>query len=163
MKSNRILSLVVLATLLSISLAASAQHVIDFNSLPRTGTPLPIPSGYAGMNWGNMDYITELLVNKVGNVALPGTNSFAQTISTVNPSLPFQLLAMSVTGISGTTLTVYGYNNGVFVGSQSYGLSPYLPPIKIPDNWGSLTQVTLVCRDAQQRPAIYTLGSLTLP
>ncbi len=163
MNSNRILSLVVLATLLSISLAASAQHVINFNGLPRTGTPLPIPSGYAGMNWGNMDYFTELLINHVGNVALPSTNSFAQTISAVNPSQPFQLLGMSATGISGTTLMIYAYKNGVFVGSQSYPLSPYLPPIKIPDEWGDLTQVTLVCRDAQQRPAIYTLSSLTLP
>ena len=163
MKSNRILSLVVLATLLSISLAASAQHVIDFNSLPRTGVPLPIPSGYAGMNWGSMDYFTQLLINHVGNVALPGTNSFAQTISAVNPSQPFQLLGMSVTGIWGTTLTIHAYNNGVFVGSQSYPLSPYLPPVRIPDAWGNLTQVTLVCRDAQQRPAIYTLSSLTLP
>lgn len=163
MKANRITTLVVFATVLSISLVASAQHVIDFNALPRTGVPLPIPSGYAGMNWGNMDYVTELLVNHVTNVAVPGTNSFAQTISPVQPTQPFQLLGMSVTGISGTTLTIYAYNNGVYVGSQSYALSPFLPPVKFPDDWGSLTQITLVCRDAQQRPAIYTLNSLTLP
>lgn len=162
MRTNRTLFLVALATLLSVSLAASAQHVIDFNSLPRTGTPLPIPSGYAGMNWGNMDYFTELLVDNLRNVALPGRNSFAQTFSSTNPSQPFQLLGISVTGNSGTTLTIYAYNNGVFVGSLSYGLSPFLPPIRIPDEWGSLTQVTLVCRDAQQRPAIFTLSSLTL-
>lgn len=163
MRTNRILSLVALSTLLSVSLAAAAQHVIDFNSLPRTGTPLPIPSGYAGMNWGSMDYFTELLVNNVTNVALPARNSFAQTISAANPSQAFRLLGMSVTGNWGTSLTIYAYNNGVFVGSQSYALSPFLPPIRIPDEWGGLTQVTLVCRDAQQRPAIFTLSSLTLP
>jgi hypothetical protein len=37
------------------------QKVIDFSGLPKNGALLPIPNGYGGMNWGNFDYITELL------------------------------------------------------------------------------------------------------
>ena len=61
MKPNRSLATVVLGITLCFSLAAAAQKVIDFSGLPKAGVLLPIPNGYGGMNWGNFDYITELL------------------------------------------------------------------------------------------------------
>ena len=69
---------------------------------------------------------------------------------------------MSVVGQYNTTLTLYGYNHGSFVGSKSYPLAPFLTPIGVPPDWGEITQVTFVCRDSQQKVAIYNLWSVTL-
>jgi hypothetical protein len=162
MKLNSAFPTVLLGLTLCFSLAAAAQKVIDFNGLPKTGVLLPIPNGYAGMNWGNFDYITQKLKGDVRNVAVPSLTSTAQTMSSADPHQPYQLLGMAVVGSWNTTLTLYAYNHGSFVGSKSYPLAPLLPPIRIPPEWGEITQVTFVCRDSQQRVAIYNLWSLTL-
>ena len=162
MKLNRALATVLLGITLCFSLAAAAQKVIDFSGLPYTGVLLPIPNGYAGMNWGNFDYITEQVKGDVRNVAVPSLFSTAQTISAAQPNQPFQMLGASVVGMYNTTLTLYGYNHGSFVGSKSYPLAPVLTPIRIPAEWGEITQVTFVCRDSQNKPVIFNLWSLTL-
>jgi hypothetical protein len=162
MKLNRTLATVLLGTTLCLSLAAAAQKVIDFSSLPKTGVLLPIPNGYGGMNWGNFDYFTELLKTGPRNVAVPTFTSTAQTMSSADPNQTFQMLGAAVTGQYNTTLTLYAYNHGSFVGSKSYPLTPFLPPIRIPPDWGEITQVTFVCRDSQQNVAIYNILSVTL-
>lgn len=163
MKLNRKLATtILLCSTLCFSVAASAQKVIDFSGLPKTGVLLPIPNGYAGMNWGNVDYITEQVKGDVRNVAVPSLFSTAQTMSAADPNQPFQMIGAAVVGQYHTTLTLYGYDHGSFVGSQSYPLTPFFTPIRIPADWGEITQVTFICRDSQQKQAMYNLWSLTL-
>ena len=162
MKLNPTLATVLLGITLCFCLAASAQKVIDFSSLPRTDNVLPIPSGYAGMNWGNFNYVTQQLKGDVRNIAIPAFFTTAQTMSSADPNQPFQMLGVAVVGVPGTALTLYGYNHGSFVGSETYPLAYWLTPIRIPTDWGGITQVTFVCRDSQKKPAIFNLWSLTL-
>src|SRR5262249_44150111 len=102
------------------------------------------------------------LTNGFQNVAFPASGTSAPSMTAVNPREPFQLLGLAAKGDYGTTLTLYAYNNGVFVGSQSYALAPFFTPLRVPSEWGDISQVTFLCRDAQQRPAIFNLYSLTL-
>lgn len=51
MKIHRTFATALLGLTVCFSLAANAQKLIDFSSLPWTDKPLPIPDGYAGMNW----------------------------------------------------------------------------------------------------------------
>jgi hypothetical protein len=162
MKLNRGLATVLLGLTLCFSLAAAAQTVIDFSSLPVTDKPLPIPDGYAGMNWGNINYITTQLKDDVRNIAVPSFFSTAQTMSSADPNQPFWMLGAAVVGQPNTTLTLYAYKNGSFVGSKRYPLAWRLTPIRIPPDWGGITQVTFVCTDSQRKPAMYNLWSLTL-
>ena len=165
MKTKTIATTLMLATVLCLSLAAFGQTIINFNGLPQTGAPLPIPNGYAGMNWGNFDYITEQLKTGIQNVAFPaftGPGPTAETMSAVNPGTPYTLEGMVVSGQYGSTLTLYGYNNGVFAGSKSYPLAPVLTPIRVPPEWGPITQTTFVCVDSSYHPAIFNLFNLTL-
>ena len=49
-----------------------------------------------------------------------------------------------------------------FGGSKSYPLAWRLTPIRIPVDWGGVTQVTFVGIDRERKPAIFNLWSLTL-
>ena len=162
MKLDRTFTTILLGVTLCFSLAAAAQTIIDFSNLPQTGVLLPVPNGYGGMNWGNFDYFTELLKTGTRNVAVPAFGSTSQTMSSAEPNQSFHVIGMSVVGQYNTTLTLYGYNHGSFVGSKSYPLAPLLTPIRVPPDWGEITQVTFVCRDSQQKVAIYNLWSVTL-
>jgi hypothetical protein len=162
MELNRTFATFLLGLTLCFSLAAGAQQVIDFSRLPKTGFFLSIPDGYGGMNWGNFDYITEELKSGTRNVAVPPSSTTAQTMSAADPNQPFRVLGAAVVGQYNTSLTLYGYNHGSYVGSKSYPLAPVLTPIRIPTDWGEITQVTFVCTDSQQKPAIFHLWSLTL-
>jgi hypothetical protein len=162
MKTRMIATTLMLIAVLCFSLAAAAQKVIDFSSLPWTDRPLPIPNDYADMNWGNFNYMTQMLKGDVRNIAVPSFFSTAETMSSADPNQPFQMLGAAVVGQPNTTLTLYGYNRGSFVGSKSYPLAWRLTPIRIPTDWGGITQVTFVCTDSQKKPAIFNLWSLTL-
>ena len=126
MKLNRKIATVLLCLTLCFSLAAAAQKVIDFSGLPKTGVLLPIPNGYGGMNWGNLDYITEEPNDGTRNVAVPSFTSTAETMSAADPNQPFHVLGMAVVGLANTTLTLHAYSHGSYVGSKSYPLSPFL-------------------------------------
>jgi hypothetical protein len=165
MKNHKRFATLVSMSLLCLAMSAAAQNVLDFNGLPRTGAPKPIPSGYGGMNWGNFDYITEQLTQGLTNVAFPafanGLGPTVETMSAVDPEQGFHLIGAAVTGPYNTTLTLSAYNEGEYVGSQSYPLAPVLPPIRIPSSWGAITQVKFVCTDSQGKSAIFNLFSLT--
>jgi hypothetical protein len=162
---TKMFATLVSVSLLCLALSAAAQTVLDFNGLPTTDPPKPIPSGYGGMNWGNFDYVTEQLTRGITNIAFPafanGLGPSVETMSAVDPDLGFHLIGAAVTGQSSTTLTLSGYNEGLYVGSQSYPLNPLLTPIRIPSSWGAITQVKFVCTDSQGKSAIFNLFSLT--
>jgi hypothetical protein len=149
------------AAVLSLVTVAAALTVIDFNGLPVTGAPLPIPNGYAGMNWSGLDYVTRLSTSGIQNIAVPTFGSTAQTMTAANPGQPFRLFGLAATGEYNTTLTIYAYDNGKFLGSQTFHLAPVFTPMPVPD-WGNATQLTFIGRDANQRPAVFNLYNLTL-
>jgi hypothetical protein len=165
MKTNKIFATVILASLLCLALSAAAQNVLNFNGLPQTGAPKPIPSGYGGMNWGNFDYITEQLKQGVTNVAFPafssGRGGTTATMTALEPNQPYTLEGMAVTGQYNTTLTLTAYSKGVYIGSQSYPLAPVLTPIRAPSSWGAITEVRFSCVDSQHNGAIFNLFNLT--
>jgi hypothetical protein len=154
-------AIAIVGAVLSLVAVAAALTVIDFNGLPVTGAPLPIPNGYAGMNWNGLDYVTRLYKSGIQNIAVPTYGSTAQTMTTANPGQPFRLFGLTATGEYNTTLTIYAYNNGAFVGSKTYYLTPFVTPLPVPD-WGNATQLTFVGRDDKQRPAVFNLYNLTL-
>lgn len=166
MKSRIALLTSLMIAVVAFSLAAVAQTVIDFSGLPRTGVLLPIPSGYAGMNWGDLDYFTEQFSKGPQNVGVPAMFGHgpagSETMTSADPNRPYQLLGMAVTGQYGTTLKLIGYNKGVYVGSHTYNIGPNLTPIRVPQQWGQITQVTFVCRDTNNAPAVFALYNLTL-
>jgi hypothetical protein len=156
---------VLLAVTLCLSLAATAQTVVDFSGLPPTGTPQAIPSGYGGMNWANFDYITELLKHGTMNVAFPaffaGPGPAVTTMAAVDSSNAFIVVGMAVSGEYNTTLTLTAYNQGIYVGSQSYPLAPVLTPIRPPSSWGAITEIRFACADSHRKAAIFNLSSVT--
>jgi hypothetical protein len=159
MKRNNNNALVVLAALVCFSLPLAAQSTIDFNSLSQTNHYLPIPSGFGGMNWGNLDYITF----SGQNVGMPVFNTSAQTMSAANPGQSFHLDSLTVSAQTGVIMSVYGYNQGVFVGSQSYALSPSPAVLNIPSSWGNVTSVTFACyTHIGVKPALYELHNVTV-
>jgi hypothetical protein len=152
----------VLAVLVSSSLAATAQTVIDFNSLPKTNRYLPIPYGFGGTSWGNLNYITTSVNGSLTNVGAPAFNSSAQTFSAASPGQSFQLASLMVSEQNSVVLTAHGYNQGVHVGSRSYLLSANPTAFTFPSSWGNLTSVTLVCETHFGNPAQYMLYSVSL-
>jgi hypothetical protein len=159
---NRKRMMTVAATVLGLISVAAALSILDFNGLPFTGAPLPIPSGYAGMNWTGLDYVTTKFANGPRqNIAVPAAGTSAQVMTTAVPGESFRLFGLSATGYYSTTLTVYAYNSGKFVGSRTFNLAPVHTPMQFPEDWGNVTQVTFVSRDAEQRPAPFNLYSLT--
>ncbi len=77
----------------------------------------------------------------------------------------FQVLGLSVISISGTnvTLTLHGYNQGVFKGSQAYPLSSAaFQQLHVPSEWGQITQLTFVCLTSQGGRALFKVASITL-
>jgi hypothetical protein len=48
----------ILALALMMTMTASAQQVIDFDSLPDASVPTPLPMAYAGMDWEGLDYVS---------------------------------------------------------------------------------------------------------
>ena len=159
---KRKLALVVLAALVSFSLPIAAQSTIDFASLPQTNRYLPIPAGYGGMNWGNLNYITASVNGNPTNVGAPVFNSSSQTIVAANPGQTFQLASLTASGQNSVVLTIHGYNQGVHVGSQMYVLSATPKALNVPASWGNLTSITLVCETHFGNPAPYMLFSLAL-
>lgn len=164
MKTKQTFATILLAFMVCYSLAAFAQRVIDFNALPRTDVILPVPNGFGGMNWGNFDYVTDQLITDTNNFAFPALyhKPWTATMSAEDPSEPYRPVGMTVRGQYGTTLTLYAYNRGVFVGSKSYPIAPVFTPIRTPAEWGAITQITFAATDSQHQSAIFNLFNLTL-
>ena len=83
-------------------------------------------------------------------------------MSAVNPGTPDTLEEMVVSGQYGSTLTLYGYNNGVFAGSREHPLAPVLTPIACRRSGERSRKTTFVCVDSSHHPAIFNLFNLTL-
>ena len=163
MKLNRSFATVLLGLTLCFSLAAAAQTVVGFLTLPETGVALPIPNGYGGMNWGNFNYITEQLRSGPRNVALPAFSSGGLRLCRrPSPANRFRCLACRWLDRvqHHPDLACVQPRSVCWVAELSAGA--VLTPIRVPGEWGAITQATFVCRDSQQRAAIFKLWSVTL-
>ena len=100
------------------------------------------------MNWRDFNYATEFMNSGTRNVAVPGIGGPFETMSSADSNQSFKVLGLSVLGYSGLTLTLQGFNHGVFVGSKSYPLSPMLTPLRVPPEWGRITQLTFLCMNS---------------
>ncbi len=61
--------ILLISIFLALTLTAGAQTMIDFTSLPDTGTPQAIPENYAGLHWTGLDYVSCMMWDYVnGNI-----------------------------------------------------------------------------------------------
>lgn len=57
-----------LAVVLGLTLAVTAQSYINFTNLPPSGTPYAIPEGYGGLHWSGIDYVSCMLYDYADGV-----------------------------------------------------------------------------------------------
>jgi hypothetical protein len=157
-------TLVMLAFVLALVLAAAAQENLTFADLPLMSSPTLMPNGYGQLNWTNIFYVNPSQWSGAGpgykdgpiggisrpqDVAFVGSKAcrLAQeacfgTIS-VNAPLGFQAVSATVAGGFGPThITVFAYNNGTYVGSAFYSLTTSMQTLNFPSSWGGVSQLT---------------------
>lgn len=152
-------TLVLLACIVALALAASAQENLNFANLPLVGTPAPMPNGYGQLNWSNISYVDPSLWSGAGpgykdgpvgqDVAFVGGKVCRLlqeycfgTINSAGARTSFQAVSATVAGGFGPTqITVTAYNNGNYVGSAFYMLGTQMQILNFPSSWGSITQL----------------------
>ena len=152
-------TLILVACVLAVAAAASAQENLNFANLPLVSTPSPMPNGYGELNWTNIYYVDPNQWSGAGpgykdgpvdeDVAFVG-GKFCRvlqeacfgTISSSGGPTSFQAVSAIVAGGFGpTTITVTAYNNGNYVGSAFYSLNTQMQTLNFPSAWGGITQL----------------------
>jgi hypothetical protein len=152
-------TLVLLACIVALALAASAQENLNFANLPLVSTPSPMPNGYGQLNWTNIFYVDPSAWSGAGpgyrdgpvgqDVAFVG-GKFCRllqqacfgTISSPGGPTSFQAVSAIVAGGFGPTqIIVTAYNNGNYVGTSAYLLTTRMQTLNFPSSWGSITQL----------------------
>jgi hypothetical protein len=145
--------------LLTVAISAGAQQTINFADLPDTATATPLPSNYHSLNWAGVSYIDPLKATGLGAGFLHSSN-IAGTDVAFGPGIcggsgcyssitaaqghSFQLVSATVAaGYSSGTFTATAYNNGSYVGAQSYSLTTDTQTVTFPAGWGNVTEVVL--------------------
>jgi len=152
-------ALVLLACILAMALAASAQENLNFAELPLVSSPTLMPNGYGQLNWSNIFYVDPGEWSGAGpgykdgpfgqDVAFVGgkvcrllQEACFGTISSAGGPTSFQPVSAVVAGGFGPTdITVTAYNNGKYVGSSFYILGTQMQTLNFPSSWGSITQL----------------------
>jgi hypothetical protein len=155
-------TLVLLACIVALALAASAQENLNFADLPQVSTPSPMPNGYGQLYWTNIFYVDPSTWSGPGradpgyrdgpvgqDVAFVGSNVCRLlleycfgTIGSAGGQTSFQVVSAIVAGGFGPTqITVTAYNNGNYVGSSAYLLTTRMQTLNFPSSWGSITQL----------------------
>ncbi len=142
-------SLVLLICVLALAVGATAQEDLNFANLPQVSVRSPMPNGYGGLIWSNILFVTPSLWVGSGlgyrdglagrDVAFIGgrvcqlvQEACYGTISSAGGPTGFQPVSATMTAGVGpksneitpgnlgqTSITVFAYNNGDFVGSAS--------------------------------------------
>lgn len=155
---------VLIALTLALALGASAQNQIGFTSLPLVSSPMPMPTGYSGLNWTNILYVDPMEWSQAGpgyklsaepnqDVAfvggttclVPSSGCYGSISVNAAPNNPLSLQLVSATvagGFGPTSITAVAYNHGNYVGSVTYNLTGGLQTINFPATWGGVTEVT---------------------
>ena len=163
--------------LLSLAIGAGAQEQLNFSQLPFVSTPTPMPAGYGHLNWANFFYVNPYAWSGAGpgyrlqpqtsDVAFVGGEycrlSGYACYGTLNSPTGFVLLTAQVAGGYGPTqVTVTAYNNGTFLGSAKYVLTPQVQNMNFPLSWGAVTEVTFQVSGQPGSLVIYDLTAYTL-
>ncbi len=156
-------TLVTLACMLALALAASAQSV-NFGALPAVSSPTLLPKGYDSLDWVNFYYVdpswsgagagfregpNSLDVAFMGGglcelTAVSCSASISQNAVGASPASAFSpQSAIVAAGYHPEAINVSAYNQGSFVGSQRYNLTTSLQQIDFPANWGEITQLVI--------------------
>jgi hypothetical protein len=125
--------------------------VIGYDDLPSfLVSSVPVPDGYAGLNWQNV-YV-------LAGTDLPGTGFQNGVVSPLNAGYGGFSLAAGFSAISGVftldsayftagyaaeTVTVTGYVNGIQVDTQSFAVNTTAPQLET-FGWSGLTSVSFV-------------------
>ena len=151
--------------LLAVTLSASAQQMIDFTHLTPTSTPQPVPDGYRGLRWVNLDYVAVPLYAFAGDgfktgpeaqIAFGGgplcyqkhggtttTNiceaSIAAGIGPIARSSfrpDYMVVSEGWSSDGSQSIVVDAYDNGIKVGSQKFNLQANAQKFKLVfPNW----------------------------
>ena len=154
--------LVLLACLLALAIAATAQEDLNFATMPLVSTPSPMPNGYGQLNWTNFFYVDPhqwsgsgpgYMHGPVGqDVAFVGGKICRLmqevcygTVRSEGGPTGFQPVRAVVAGGFGPTyIIVTAYNNGNYVGSISLPLGTQMRTLNFPASWSSITQLVFM-------------------
>jgi|SRR5580698_6539280 hypothetical protein len=141
---------------LFLSFHAQAQEQLNFAQLPFVSTPSPMPTGYGHLSWANFFYVNPYAWSGAGpgyhlqpqssDVAFVGGENCRLSgyacYGTLNSSTAFMLTTAQVAaGYGPTQVTVTAYNNGKFLGTTQYVITPQVQNMDFPLSWGAATEV----------------------
>ena len=165
--------LFLLTLVLVLAVYAGAQQTINFADLPDVATATPLATGYHSLNWAGVSYVDPFKATGMGpgfqhagsiagtDVAFgPGICGGAGCYSSINSASGdyFQLVSATVAaGYSSGTLTVLAYNNGTYIGSQTYSLTTDVQTLTFPQQWGNVTEVVLQGSTLQASFVLYSV------
>ncbi|HUI82631.1 MAG TPA: hypothetical protein VL240_00310 [Candidatus Binatia bacterium] len=161
--------------LLALMAGADAQQTLNFTDLPLVKSPSPMPLGYGRLDWGNFFYVNPYawpgggpgfrLGTQGEDVIFIGGESCRLSNScwgTLSNSRGFVLESAQVAaGFGPTLVTVSGYNNGRFVGSENYFLTTQMQTLSFPTAWGVVTEISILVNGAADDFVIYGLNLYT--
>ncbi len=170
-------NLLLLFVLLGLAIGASAQELMNFSDLPDISSPSPLPNGYGNLNWTGFFFVDPFQWSGAG----PGfkhKNDISGTdvafgpyacvnsgcYSSLSASNGFELVsahgaAPYPTGGPGySPLVATAYNNGKYVGTQTYMMTTDVQELDFPPSWGIVTQVVFQGSVVLYDVSAYTLG-----
>lgn len=163
--------------LLALAVGANAQSILTFSDLPLVATPTLMPNGYGRIDWNNFFYVDPYEWSGSGpgykhgptgkDVAFIGGKVCRlygdACYGTLNDVRGFELVSATVAaGFSSTQVTVTAYNNGVFVGTQSYTVTTDMQALNFPAAWGIVTEVVIQASGESGDLVVYSLSVYTL-
>ena len=142
MKQKSIFGL--LLTFMAFAAIASASQVLSFDDLT-TSCYAPITNGYAGFVWTNVWFAKGTCLGdgyQNGTISSPNVafNGFGEDASFNVLSGTFSLTSAYVTSVSGTSITVKGYNGSTLVYNKTYPVNGVTPTF-IGFNYNDITEV----------------------
>lgn len=165
-------NLFLLFVLLALAIGAGAQELITFADLPDINNPSPMPNGYGNLNWTGFFYVDPFEWGGSGQGFkhknyITGTDvGFAPyacvtsgCYASLSASNGFELVsAHAAAGYGKNPLVVTAYNNGQYVGTQTYMMTTDVQELDFPPSWGIVTQIIFQGSVVFYDVSAYTLG-----
>lgn len=168
-------NLLLLVVLLGLAIGASAQETVNFSDLPDISSPSPVPNGYGNLNWTGFFYVDPYNWNGAGPGFKHGpigkdvgfTPYGCGTVAcyaSLSASNGFELVSAQgaapyATGGTGySPLVATAYNNGKYVGTQTFMMTTDVQELDFPPSWGVVTQVVFQGSVVLYDVSAYTLG-----
>jgi len=169
---NLLLLVLSLGLLFGGATAASAQETVNFSDLPDISSPSPVPDGYGNLTWTGFFYVDPYEWSgsgqgfKHGPVGQDvgfspyGCGSIqGSCFASLSASNGFELVsAHGASGYSKNPLVATAYNNGHYVGTQTFMMTTDVQELDFPPSWGIVTQVVFQGSVVLYDVSAYTLG-----